>query len=172
MKRRTAVKSLSLAVAGLITLPGWANGWNAATLGQASSLPKSEEMLLAEIVETIIPETETPGAKSLQVHQFVLRMIQDCYGEPAQVILKDGLITIDQVANGAFTKNFTDLDATQRTAVLAHLQASAEPATKQFIGMVKNLTIQGYLNSEYVLVNIMEYKMAPGFYHGCVPIKT
>lgn len=172
MKRRTAVKSLSVAMAALVTLPGWAKGWSAATLGQVSGLPEQETGLLAEIVETIIPETDTPGAKSLQVHQFLLRMIQDCYGELALTTLQKGLLTSNQVANGAFHKNFTDLDAPKRIAVLAHLQASDELATKQFITLVKNLTIQGYLNSEYVMVNILNYQMAPGFYHGCVPLKT
>ncbi|MGV3586260.1 MAG: gluconate 2-dehydrogenase subunit 3 family protein [Adhaeribacter sp.] len=172
MKRRTALKNLSMAVAGLVALPAWASGWNPATLGQVAVLPPTEEALLAELVETIIPETDTPGAKTLKVHQFVLRMVQDCYGEAAQNNLNQGLITLDQVAKGAFEKLFINLDVTQRTAVLTHLQKSDDPATKGFISLVKNLTIQGYLNSEYVLLNMMDYKMAPGFYHGCVPLKA
>jgi hypothetical protein len=172
MKRRAALKGISMAVAGLVALPAWASGWNPASLGQVFAVPLSEEVLLAELVETIIPETDTPGAKSLEVHRFVLRMIQDCYGEAAQNNLKQGLVAVDQVATGAFEKPFISLDATQRTAVLTHLQQSDDPVTKGFISLVKNLTIQGYLNSEYVLLNIMDYKMAPGFYHGCVPLKT
>ncbi|GEO05448.1 hypothetical protein AAE02nite_31120 [Adhaeribacter aerolatus] len=172
MKRRAALKGISMAVAGLVALPAWASGWNPASLGKVSAVPLPEEALLAELVETIIPETDTPGAKSLQVHRFVLRMIQDCYGEVAQSNLQQGLVAVDEVAKGAFDKSFVNLNVTQRVAVLTHLQKSDDPSTKGFISLVKNLTIQGYLNSEYVLLNMMDYKMAPGFYHGCVPLKT
>ncbi|MDB5260869.1 MAG: gluconate 2-dehydrogenase subunit 3 family protein [Adhaeribacter sp.] len=172
MKRRSAVKNLTLAVAGLVSLPAWASGWSSASLGPVASLTVPEESLLAEIVETIIPETDTPGAKSLKVHQFVMRMITDCYGSAVQGNLEKGLLTVDQVANGAFNKAFSNLDTRQRTDVLTHLQKAEDPATQQFISLVKNLTIRGYLNSEYVQLNLLDYKMAPGFYHGCVAIES
>jgi hypothetical protein len=172
MKRRSAVKNLTMAVAGLVSLPAWAANWTPNSLGPVATLTAPEEDLFAEIVETIIPETETPGAKTLKVHQFAMRMIKDCYGEAAQANLEQGLITINQIANGAFNKPFVSCDAGQRTDVLTHMQQGEDPAAKQFVDMVKSLTIRGYLNSEYVQVNLLDYKMAPGFYHGCVPVKS
>ncbi len=77
MRRRSALKNLTVALGGLMSLPAWASGWSPDSLGQFSILPVSDENLLAEIVETILPETDTPGAKSLKVHQFVMRMIQE-----------------------------------------------------------------------------------------------
>ena len=44
------------------------------------------------------------------------------------------------------------------------------PETKDTAGLIKNLAIRGYTNSEYYLVNIAKYTIAPGFYHGCVPV--
>jgi len=41
---------------------------------------------------------------------------------------------------------------------------------KQFADFIKNLTIRGYTNSEYFMVNMLKFNMAPGYYHGCVPI--
>lgn len=172
MKRRSAIKNLTLAFAGLASLPAWASGWTPDSIGQVATLPVTDENLLAEIVEAIIPETQTPGAKSLKVHQFVMRMIRDCYGEAAQATLEQGLISTNQLAKVAFNKSFIDCDTAQRTEVLTHLHDSEEAAAKPFVEMIKNLTIRGYMNSEYVLVNLLDYKMAPGFYHGCVPIKT
>jgi hypothetical protein len=43
--------------------------------------------------------------------------------------------------------------------------------TSAFAGMVKNLTIRGYTNSQYYLVNIAHFTMIPGFFKGCVPVK-
>ena len=36
---------------------------------------------------------------------------------------------------------------------------------------LKGLTIQGYVTSEYVMVNHLNYQMAPGFWNPCVPVK-
>jgi hypothetical protein len=170
MKRRAAVKNLGLAFAGLVSLPAWAQGWTPESIGQQHSLPLAEEDLLAEIVETIIPQTTTPGAKSLKVHQFALRMINDCYGEAAQASLVQGLQQTDQLAQQGYEKSFTACDARQRTDILTRMGQSADPAARQFYDMIKNLTIRGYMNSEYVMLNLLDYKMAPGFYHGCVPV--
>lgn len=172
MKRRSALKNMSLAVAGLVSLPAWVSGWSPDSLGVISTLPGTDANLLAEIVETIIPETETPGAKSLQVHQFIMRMIRDCYGEAVQTLLEQGLVATEQISKVAFNKSFQECDVAQRTQVLTHLQTSEEGTSKQFVDIIKNLTIRGYMNSEYVLVNLLDYKMAPGYYHGCVPVKT
>jgi hypothetical protein len=172
MKRRSALKNLTLTFGGLISLPAWAASWTPDSVGQISTLPVSEENLLAEIVETIIPETTTPGAKSLQVHQFIMRMVNDCYGEETQKSLKQGLAATDQLANQTYHKSFVSLDATQRKAIFTTMTQSPDTASKRFAEMIKSLTIRGYMNSEYVMVNILKYNMVPGFYHGCVPVQS
>ncbi len=160
-----------MAVGGLMSLPTWASGWTPESIGQASNLSLEEDGLLAEIVETIIPETATPGAKSLKVHQFAMRMINDCYGAEAQKTLKQGLTITDVAAKQTYNKPFVECDKTQRMDLLNKMVGSTNQPAKQFVNMIKNLTIQGYQNSEYVMVYIQKYNMAPGFYHGCVPVK-
>ncbi len=171
MQRRSALKNVALTLGGLVSLPAWATRWTPESIGHVSGLAAEQEAVLAEVVETIIPETSTPGAKSLKVHQYALRMIKDCYGESAQNTLKQGLVLADQTANQLYKKTFVAADAKQRLAVLNAMSTSSDAAAKQFVSMIKGLTIQGYMNSEYVLVNMMDYNMAPGFYHGCVPLK-
>ena len=170
MKRRTALKSLIVATGGLVNLPAWATGWTPETIGQTSYVSLNEETLLAELVETFIPETTTPGAKTLKVHQFVLRMINDCYDQPAQDLLKQGLVKTDALAQQTYSKPFVACDASQRTDLLRQMNTATEPDTQQFANLVKGLTIRGYTNSEYYLVNVRKYVMAPGFYHGCVDV--
>lgn len=171
MKRRSALKSLSMAFGSLVTLPAWASSWTPDSIGTTTTLSFSDESLLAEIVETIIPETTTPGAKSLKVHQFAMRMINDCYGEAAQKSLKQGLVKIEELSKQTNYKSFVECDAKQRTDTILQL-SKADDASKKFVDMIKNLTIRGYTNSEYYMVNIQKYNMAPGFYHGCVPVKS
>jgi hypothetical protein len=171
MQRRSALKNLAMTIGGLVSLPAWASGWTPESIGKSNLVTLDEESLLGEIVETIIPETDTPGAKSLKVHQFALRMINDCYGEQAQTILKQGLALTDATAQQTYSKSFADCDKSQRKDVLTKTGASTDPAGKPFVDMIKGLTIQGYTNSEYYLVNVQKFNMAPGFYHGCVPVQ-
>ena len=68
MQRRTALKTVALSIGSVITLPAWANAWSINTLqNQHFNLSFSKENLLAEIVETMIPKTDTPGAKDLEI---------------------------------------------------------------------------------------------------------
>lgn len=170
MQRRSALKNLAVSLGGLVSLPAWASGWTPDSIGPVALVSPDEEALLGELVETIIPETKTPGAKSLKVHQFALRMIRDCYGEPAKATVQQGLAATETTAQQTYTKPFAACDATQRQDVLVKLSASANPTEKAFVDLIKRLTIQGYTNSEYYLVNVQKYVMAPGYYHGCVPI--
>ncbi|GAB3786056.1 hypothetical protein GCM10028818_48800 [Spirosoma horti] len=170
MQRRSVLKNLAMTIGGLVSLPAWAAGWTPDSLGNVSTLSVDNETLLADIVETFIPETTTPGAKSLNVHKFAMRMINDCYGEQAQTTLQQGLALTDSTAQQAYNKPFSAGDATQRMDVLTKVSASADPTGKAFVDMIKKLTIQGYMNSEYYLVNVEKFNMAPGFYHGCVPV--
>ena len=128
--------------------------------------------MLAEVVETIIPATDTPGARELDVHRFVQTMVKDCYDQNAQESLANGLAALDKYSQQTFKKSFAEGTPQQRIHVLEGMQLSADPAQKAFFGMVKNLTIQGYLNSEYVMTNLTHYEMIPGRFHGCVPVKT
>ncbi len=170
MQRRTILQGLAVTFGGLVSLPAWASGWTADSLQSVSTLPLAEEALLAEIVETFIPATTTPGAKSLGVHQFAMRMIQDCYGPSAQETLQRGLTLTEDAAQKAAGKPFAACDSPQRMAILTTLTTGTDPVGKDFVDMMKGLTIQGYTNSEYYLVNVKKYVMAPGYYHGCVEV--
>ena len=170
MQRRSALKNVAVALGGLISVPVWASGWTAESLGSVATLPLDQESLLAEVVETFIPATDTPGAKATNVHKYAMRIIRDCYGPNAQQTLEQGLALTDATAQQLHGNTFANGDAIQRMAVLTGLSNLTDPAGKAFVDMMKQLTIRGYTSSEYYLVNVKHYVMAPGFYHGCVPI--
>lgn len=157
------------AVGGLISLPAWANGWTTETARSTRKILSRGQMdLLADMAETIIPATDTPGAKALNVHQFIQKMVTDCYEPKAQDSLKNGLDSLDGLAQKSFSKPFSEGDVAQRTALLTQL--SQDTAQKEFYGLVKGLTIRGYMSSEYVMTNLTHYQFIPGHYHGCVPV--
>jgi hypothetical protein len=171
MDRRSALQSLSLTLGGLITLPAWANGWTAENMPKQFFLNNYQEGILAEAVETIIPKTDTPGAKDVGVEKFVQVMIADCYEKTDQANFAKGLETVDSTAKTMFNKSFTAASPAERLQTLQAIEKSEDANTKKFFGTLRRLTIQGYTNSEYYMTNVSKFEFAPGRYLGCVDVK-
>lgn len=162
-----------MGIGGLMSLPAWANGWNSHAMQlDTPFLMQSEEEILSEIVATIIPEGDIPGAKSLGVPTFIQKMIKDCYEPAIQGNFKKGLDTTNQLAQTTFSKPFIACDTAQKLELLKMLGASTDADQKSFFSLVKNMTIQGYTTTEYVMVNHLNYVMAPGHFYGCIPVKS
>jgi hypothetical protein len=172
MQRRSAVKNIALTIGSSIVLPSWANAWNKDFFQNShSKISAFQENFLAEIVETIIPKTNTPGAKELNIQQFIPKMVMDCYDKKAQETFSKGFDLVDASAKSSFSKTFLECDSKQRLVVLNKMSKSENKDETDFIQLVKGLTIQGYLKSEYVMTNLRVYEYAPARYHGCVPVK-
>src|SRR6478752_881749 len=150
MNRRIAIRDLTLALGGLVSIPAWAtSGWNAHSLPINSGLFKpTEQNILEIIVETIIPESSTKGAKSLGVPAFLQKMLQDCYEAPVSENIKNGLSATDTIAQKQFSKAFASCDTQQKQQILLGLEKSEDTKLKDFYSLVKNLTILGYTTSE------------------------
>ena len=170
MERRTAMKGLALSLGSLVSLPAWASGWNSST-NSKTFLSIGNEALLAELVETIIPTTETLGAKGLNVHKFIQTMLTDCFEKKAQDSFEKKLGEIDPLSMKTFEKPFADCDAPQRLIILQTLAKSEDKDTVGFYRTLRGLTVQGYTSSEYYMTRFTDYEMAPAHFYGCVPIK-
>ncbi len=171
MERRTAIKSIAISLGSLVSLPAWASGWNASTIGKSASFSIGNEALLAELVDTIIPTTNTLGAKGLGVHQFIQKMLTDCYEIKAQDNFEKNMVDIDPLSIKTFGKPFAEGDAAQRLSVLQLLAQSPDKDAKDFYRTLRGMTIQGYTSSEYYMTRFTDYEMAPARFYGCVPVK-
>jgi hypothetical protein len=165
-----------LVLGGTVVLPAWATSWNQASIGPlAAGLASADQTaLLAALVETIIPATDSPGAKDLGVHLFILKMLADCYEKTEQARFLNGLTELDERVGASHGKSFAACSPAQRLEILQGREAALKslPAEKDpFFPFLKNMTIQGYLNSEYVMREVYKYELVPARYHGCVPVK-
>ena len=172
MQRRNVIKNLAIGLGGLISMPVWANQWDKNRLGVSNILSHSQDVLLAEVVETIIPETNTFGAKSLGVDKLIQKIVSDCYGKEAETKLASGLNAIDALAKNSMGVGFVDLDVAQRLEVLKSIETSEDSELKATMKQLKRMTIDGYMKSEYVMTKMTDYEFAPGRYLGCVPAKS
>jgi hypothetical protein len=128
MDRRTVVKNLALIVGGAILLPSCLHrdGTSYVQLKHIT-LDEDQQMLIADMCETIIPKTNTPGAKDLNLPQFVLKMLDDCYNKKSQLAFITGLSEFEALVKKKYDKNFSDLDVKDRAAVLTEIEMSGKP---------------------------------------------
>jgi hypothetical protein len=162
MKRRNLMKSLSLGIIGVSQIPAWATNWSAKDL---DFNPVEPSGFFSKFVDMAIPETDSPGAKSIGAHLFIQRMLSDCYPISFQKEINETAINIDKAANIRFGKSFENLQNSEALEIII----SNETDTKN-INFLKNLTIRAYTSSEYYLTTHKNYQMAPGYFHGCVEI--
>ena len=172
IKRRTVLRNLLIIAGGAMVLPAcYRNSGKASIALQDLTISEEEEDLLAELTETLIPETSTPGAKSLKLHLFVLKMVDDCYTADNQKLFMEGLTSFKDHFKKQAGTSFADASPEKRQEVLKAIQDSKkkDDPVKKFYDITKSKTIQGYLNSKYVMTNIVKYELVPARYNGYFP---
>jgi hypothetical protein len=174
VNRRTLIKQFLAISAGVVLIPSCMQDKSKASiLLKTIIIDGDQEKMLAELAETIIPKTDTPGAKDISAHLFALQMIDDCYKEEEQQKFISGLKAFEEFSNKETGKSFVSSSAAEREALLTKLEAikDGKEDLNYFYKSVKRLTIQAYTTSKYYLTNVQVYELVPGRFHGCVPVK-
>jgi hypothetical protein len=172
MKRRDSIKILMASTAGLIALPSWAEGWSASTLKHSTKFFTEEQSLLASVTETIIPAGNGPGAQTVGVDKFLVKLFENCYDTTVQENIKTQLAKLDTSAQVAHQQSFTTLNQSQREELLLKFSNAENEAEREFFKLIKSETIRGYNTSKEVMVTYLKYQQVPGHYYGCVDIKA
>lgn len=178
MRRRQAVQFLGAALA-LPFLPRSARA--AIELGELvhkrlgdvpfRTLDADQQKLVTTIAEMIIPETDTPGATSVKVPEFIDLILTEWASEEERAPFLAGLKDIDARAAAMGSPRFVDLPAAKKTELLTALDTAREDKTGAGLafGRIKGLTIYGYFTSKVVDVDILKTQMFFNGYQGNVP---
>ena len=151
----------------------------AAATEAKSLLDARQVSFLDEVGETILPATQTPGAKAAQVGSFMSVMVRDCYLPADQQIFLNGLTKLDADCKTKNGKGFLACDPAQRTTFLTALDAEQKAFTQNkqkddpahYFRMMKELTLLGFFTSEVGATKALRYLLVPGRYDGDVPYK-
>ncbi len=163
MNRRESLLTLS-ALAGHALFPAVLDRFGIVSAALAAApqtwrperLSEAQGRILAEIVETILPETDSPGAKAAQVHVFVDLALARCVAPAEQQAVASAI--------DALGPAFPELDAAARTERLSKM--SREP-----LALIRELTLLGYFTSEPGATRALAYVAVPGAYKGCVDLR-
>lgn len=137
-------------------------------------LDGNQQKLIAELCETIIPKTDTPGAKDTSTDLFVLKMLDDCTTKEEQDQFVKGLKAFNDLSKKQFNNSFVSCTAPQRQDLLKSIVDDKNKQVPEevvnFYKTMKKLTLQGYMTSKYYLTNVRVYKLVPGKFYGCIPV--
>ena len=173
ISRRSAINRLLVLSAGMALLPACARRKDKTSLELANiRISGEQEEWLAELAETILSKTGTPGAKDLSAHLFALMMVDDCHTKEEQQAFASGMKRFDEMTRERHGKSFAGCSAGQKRAWLTDLENKKEIPEEvlSFYGSMKQLTVQCYTTSEYFLTHIQPYVLVPGRFYGCVPV--
>jgi hypothetical protein len=180
MNRREVLQLLSgIAVAPMLLSPSPEGLWELGRVIHARlasrtgrSLDAHQMELVTHIAELILPETDTPGATSVKVPEFIDLMLTEWYPPTERERFLEGLADIDARGRRDHGGVFLDLRAADQNALLQALDGvkGAESSAENAFATVKQLTIYGYFTSEVVMKDVIHFQMIPGRFDGCIPV--
>ncbi len=180
MNRREALSRVALVLGGTIVgASSFLEGCRPADKKAITGLDFSDDDIayLDEIAETIIPATDTPGAKAAKVGAFMTVMVKDCYEEKDQKVFIEGMNTLNSESKKKFDRAFMEISPTDRFSLLAQIDNEAKEYAKNkkpedpghYFRLMKELTVLGYFTSEIGATQALRYVETPGRYEGCIP---
>ncbi len=171
INRRSAIKQFIILSAGIALLPSCKSN-KKVSLYNNITIDEDQQAMLAEVAETIIPKTDTPGAKDIQAHIFVLQMMNDCYKAGDREKFVKGMQQFEENVQKQYNKSFVQCSIPERQAILTAAEArkDAKDEARFFYTKLKELTLLAYTSSKYYLTNIQVYKLVPGKYISSVPV--
>ncbi|MGH7567689.1 MAG: gluconate 2-dehydrogenase subunit 3 family protein [Gemmatimonadales bacterium] len=138
-------------------------------------LDDHQNATVVALAELIIPETDTPGARTARVTEFIDLLLAEWYTEDERARFLAGLADVDTRSRVAFGAEFVAAAPGQQAAIVSGLDAevaalrdaNADPA-RLFFHRMKYLTIYGYYTSEVGVTQELRYQVVPGRYDPCV----
>ena len=174
MNRRTAIRNVVIISAGAGLLPSCLSDDKCAIPLKNISITGSQEKMLAELAESVIPKTANfIGAKDLKAHEFVLTMVDDCTSPEEQKMFIEGMKQFEETCKKKWDNSFVKCSAQQKSELLQAMESKKDIQEEvlKFYGTVKRYTFQNFTSCKEYMTDVRKYKIVPGSdFKGCVPV--
>ena len=185
MNRREAIKKtafLGITSSSMFTLlqscqqqprPGW----------QPQFLSLDHAQLVAALVDTILPATDTPGGLDVKLDMFIDLIYANTMDDGAKEQVTAELNAFNQKCTDRFSRVFHLLDDDQKKTILMEEETSSpkfnggvwgtavgEQEPVGFYRSIKSMMLWGYFTSQEIGRDVLNYDPVPGEYKGCVPL--
>jgi len=181
MKRREALKNVSLFVSGTLAIPTGSILLNSCSNPSKELewnpkyLNNEEAFFLSELANTIIPNTEFPGALAVGVPLEIETYVFNVLEEKNISKFKDGLKKLNDFLNNnssKSSKSFFESNLLEKTEMLNLIQKNENSEIRVIYMSLKSSVVTSYFNSEIGATKVLKYNgpsVVLGSYKGCVP---
>ena len=157
---------------------------------QRKAFNAHQDATVIALAELIIPETETPGAKSVRVNEFMDLIVAEWFSEEERAHFLAGLADVDARTQKLFRKDFVDAAADQQKEILLLLgeemlseaaalanaprgyRGSAPEPDNNFYFDFRGLVLTGYFTSQAGFKQQLHDEIIPGHFDGCKPVES
>lgn len=201
MDRRNALKNMGVALGYTVATPTLISLMQSCKSETAKAwvpdfFSPEEGNVLKQLVDLLLPATDTPSASDVQVHMFIDRFAAEVMTSEQQAFWRMATgIFVDEAYKAAGKENGEGLSPEDLEPLLASaLQStkeeeenyneqieeymtkmaagesstlSSEAANYTFASNLRGITIWGYKTSEYVGEKVLNYLPVPGTYVAC-----
>lgn len=161
MQRRDVIKKSILLAGGIALAPGLLARALADPRPLLDAIPADRLQLLAEMADTIIPDTDTPGAKAAAVQDFIAVAVEACFPPDQRTRFWDGLEAAGRQCQEETGRSFLEAAPDARIRFFEQMEA-ASAGTPGFFQWLKELTLHGYFTSETGATQALDYDPVPG----------
>lgn len=156
------------------------------------TLNSHQNATVVAMIDQIIPETGTPGAKAARVNEFIDVILTEWATDAERQNFLSGLADVDVQSNRLFGKNLVDASPAQQLTLLRSMDDAAMMARNarrphagntvpddrdkqlegKFWDVFKDITLHGYYTSEVGFTQELGLQIIPGVHHGCSPVSA
>lgn len=131
MDRRELLKMIAV-LTGTAFIGGefFLSGCKNPEAGTSMEFSEDNVALLDEVGETILPKTNTPGAKDAKVGAFMALMVNDCYTGADQTVFHEGIKKLNDACKSIHDVSFMKATPEQRKSLLVKLDEEAKKHAK------------------------------------------
>ena len=128
------------------------------------TLDAAQRAVVTDIAEMIIPATDSPGATSMRVPEFIDLILTEWMHDDERTAFLAGLSEIQ-------ARGFATMSRPRKTELLTGLDAARGDKTGagHTFGRLKALTVYGYFTSAPIERDVLKMQMFFDGYHGNVP---
>ena len=168
MKRRDALKNIGLSAGLIVATPTVISLLNSCSTDSNKWSPvflnKEQSKVLIDIVDIIIPKTDTPSANEVNVVEFLDKYYKEILDDNRQKWLKETYVSLLNLIKSNYSDTINDLTEDNYKDLLDnHMILNGESNDiSELLKNIKSDTIWAYKISEFVGENVLAYDPIPG----------